>query len=143
MISNTKFVSFTDFYDKRGHLTPIESNIDVPFEIKRIYYITGVAPDVTRGYHSHRKLEQVLICLHGKVQIRVKTPYEEEVITLSSPNTGLYIGHMVWREMFSFTDNAVLLTLASEHYSEEDYIRSYDEYQKDAVEYWKSCNPSL
>ena len=103
-----------------GSLTAIEGNSDVPFEIRRVYYITGVPENETRGFHSHRQLEQVLLCLNGNVKIRVKTPHEEEIISLQEDSRGLYIGHMVWREMFDFTPGAVLMVLASEHYTEED-----------------------
>lgn len=119
-----------------GSLTAIEGGQDAPFNIKRIYYITDVPGDVTRGFHSHRKLEQVLLCLYGSVKIRVKTPFEEEVIRLKEDSRGLYIGHMVWREMFDFSSGAVLMVLASEHYDERDYIRSYQAYLAEAVPYF-------
>ena len=88
-------------------------------------------------FHSHRKLEQVLLCLNGNVKIRVKTPYEEEIVLLDNPSEGLYIGHMVWREMFDFSPGAVLLVLASEYYTEDDYIRNYDNYLEEASAYFK------
>lgn len=116
-------------------MTAIEGEQDVPFQVRRVYYITDVPRDAARGFHAHRQLEQVLLCLHGSVNIRVKTPYEEEVIPLSENSDGLYIGHMVWREMFDFSPGAVLLVLASQHYTEADYIRSEPEYLAQAGSY--------
>jgi len=125
---NCALIKFPDFSDKYGHLTPIEGNIDIPFAVKRVYYITRVEQGVTRGFHSHRKLHQVLICLNGSVKIRLKNPTGEEIVELYDPSVGLYIGTYVWREMFDFTDSSVLLVLASENYDEDDYIRNYDFY---------------
>ena len=136
MISNCDFISFNRFDGEFGALTAIEGNDSVPFEIRRVYYITQVPGDVTRGFHSHRHLEQVLLCLNGSVKIRVKTPYEEEIVPLTDDSKGLYIGHMVWREMFDFTPGAVLMVLASEHYTEDDYIRDYGVYMKEATVYF-------
>ena len=137
MIKNCYPISFQSFGDEKGRLTAIEENRNLPFGIKRIYYITSVPKDVTRRFHSHRRLEQVLLCLNGSVKIRVKTPYEEEIVLLDNPSEGLYIGHMVWREMFEFSPGAVLLVLASEYYTENDYIRNYDNYLEEAAVYFK------
>ena len=113
---NTGMLKFKNIDDKYGHLTPIESRNDIPFEIKRVYYITKVEAGVTRGFHSHRKLHQVLVCLNGTVKIRLKNPDEEEVVELNDPSKGLYIGPYIWREMFDFSEGSVLLVLASEFY---------------------------
>lgn len=137
MITNCRMVSFRTFGGEWGNLNAIEGGQDVPFDVRRVYYITQVPAGVTRGFHSHRKLEQVLLCPNGSVSIRVKTPFEEEVVPLNDPSQGLYIGHMVWREMFDFTPGAVLLVLASEHYTEDDYIRDYSQYLKEAVPYFE------
>nr|4ZU7_A Chain A, QdtA [Thermoanaerobacterium thermosaccharolyticum]4ZU7_B Chain B, QdtA [Thermoanaerobacterium thermosaccharolyticum]4ZU7_C Chain C, QdtA [Thermoanaerobacterium thermosaccharolyticum]4ZU7_D Chain D, QdtA [Thermoanaerobacterium thermosaccharolyticum]4ZU7_E Chain E, QdtA [Thermoanaerobacterium thermosaccharolyticum]4ZU7_F Chain F, QdtA [Thermoanaerobacterium thermosaccharolyticum]4ZU7_G Chain G, QdtA [Thermoanaerobacterium thermosaccharolyticum]4ZU7_H Chain H, QdtA [Thermoanaerobact len=132
MLYNVALIKFKDIADKRGHLTPIEGKIDIPFDIKRVYYITKVDKDITRGYHSHKKLHQVLICLNGSVKIRLKIPDEEKIIELNDPSVGLYIGPLVWHEMFDFTEGCVLLVLASEYYDETDYIRNYDFYIDEA-----------
>ena len=120
-----------------GHLTPIESGRDIPFVIKRIYYLTRVPENTIRGFHAHRQLEQVLLCLNGKVTISVSTPYEKQLITLDDPAKGLYIGPMGWREMYDFSPGSVLVVLASEHYNEADYIRDYRNYCEIAQEYLK------
>jgi len=130
---NCSLIKFKDNTDRYGHLTPIESKIDIPFEIKRVYYVTGVEAGVTRGYHSHRKLHQVLLCLNGSVKIKTKNPHEEETYELNDPSVGLYIGTFVWREMFEFSEGCVLLVIASEYYDEDDYIRNYDFYLEEAL----------
>ena len=138
MLIHTKMIRFRDIHGPLGHLTPIEAGEDVPFDVRRIYYITGVPGGVTRGFHSHRQLEQVLICLNGSVKIRIKTPHEEQIVELNDPAEGLYIGHMVWREMFDFSEQAVLMVLASEHYTESDYIRDYIAYEEEAIPYFNA-----
>ena len=135
-MNNCKKIAFKAFSGPLGQLNAIEGSEDVPFAIKRVYYITKVPATVTRGFHSHQKLEQVLLCLNGSVKIRVKTPYKEEIVTLNNPSEGLYIGHMIWREMFDFTPGAVLMVLASEHYTESDYIRDYEQYVSEASLYF-------
>lgn len=136
-MKNVKMIQFKDYTDKYGHLTPIEEGIDVGFNIKRVYYITRVEKDVRRGFHSHRDLEQVLLCLNGSVKILVKTPNEEKIVELNDPSQGLYIGPMIWREMYDFSEGAVLLVLASEHYTISDYIRDYEKYKEEAINYFQ------
>ena len=118
-----------------GSLVAIEGMQDVPFDIKRIYYIYDVPAHQRRGFHAHEDLEQVLICVSGEVKLLLKTPFEEEVVHLDSPTKALYIGSMIWREMFDWSDDAVLLVLASKHYSEEDYIRNYSDYEQKALDH--------
>jgi len=137
MIVNTSMVKFEPHVDEYGSLVAVEGKGDAPFSIKRIYYIYGVDQNQRRGFHSHNDLEQVLVCVHGKVKILVKTPFEEEVVELDDPSKGLYIGPMVWREMFDWQDDAVLLVLASKHYDVEDYIRDYAKYETLAKEYFE------
>lgn len=124
---------FNKNIDKYGSLVPLEENKEIPFKIRRVYYIYNVEQGVRRGFHSHYDLEQVLICVSGSVKILVKTPYEEKVILLNSPQKGLYIGSMIWREMFEFSTDAVLLVLASDLYKPEDYIREYEKYENIAL----------
>lgn len=111
-----------------GTLTPIEAPGEIPFEVKRLYYIYDVQDNIVRGKHSHKKLHQVLICIHGSVDIRLENYYGEEKYTLNDPSIGLYVGPNIWREMSNFTNDAILLVLASDHYDENDYIRDYDQY---------------
>lgn len=142
-MKNVEMIQFRDIVDEKnkerpmGHLTPIEGNGDIPFDIKRIYYLTRVPENTIRGFHAHKELKQVLICMNGKVTISVATPYEKQLITLDDPAKGLYIGPMIWREMYDFSPGSVLVVLASEHYNEDDYIRDYRAYCEAAQEYLK------
>ena len=140
---NVNLLNFKDITDIKnherpaGHLTPVEGKRDIPFDVKRIYYLTRVPENTIRGYHAHKLLEQVLICMNGQVTISVSTPFEKELITLNDPATGLYIGPMVWREMYDFSPGSVLTVLASDYYDEDDYIRDYETYRKQAIDYFK------
>ncbi len=139
MVKNTRIIEYIPHRDKQyGSLIALEAgkDLDVPFPINRVYYIYDVPDGQRRGFHSHNDLEQILICVHGRVKILTKTPYEEETVLLDDPTKGLYIGPMVWREMYDFEDGAVLLVLASKHYDVKDYIRDYGEYETAAREYF-------
>ena len=116
--------------DERGQLVALEEMKNVPFDIKRVYYMWNTAPGVPRGFHAHRKLEQILICVHGSCKIKQDDGKEVVHVPLTDPSEGLYISNAMWREMYDFTDDAVLMVLASEYYDEEDYIRDYDEFLK-------------
>ncbi|KOP72013.1 dTDP-6-deoxy-3,4-keto-hexulose isomerase [Bacillus sp. FJAT-21945] len=129
---NCSLIKLRQISDRYGNLTAIEGKEDIPFEIKRVYYITKVEDSVTRGYHAHRKLHQILICLNGSVKVQLKNPYNEEIVELNDSSLGLYIGPYIWREMFDFSEGSVLLVLASEKYDESDYIRNYDFYLDEA-----------
>ncbi len=137
-VENSNFMVNAD--PEYGSLTAIECGIDFPFDVKRVYYIYDVPNGVRRGFHSHVDLHQMLICVHGSVKILTKTPYEEQETELSAANQGLYIGPMVWREMYDFSPGAVLLVLASEHYTEDDYIREYARYEELAQNYFGGNN---
>ena len=129
---NCSLLKFLSISSKYGDLTPIEECADIPFDIKRVYYITKVPKDISRGFHAHRKLHQVLICLNGSVKIKVKTTKEEHEFILDNSSVGLYIGPYIWREMYDFSEGAVLLVLASDYYNEDDYIRNIDFYMQEA-----------
>lgn len=134
---NIAMIKFKKYSDKYGSLIPIEATGEVPFEIKRVYYIFDVPAHIRRGFHMHRKLHQVLICVKGIVKILVKTPFEEQVVELNNPSEGLYIGPMIWREMYDFSEDALLLVLASDHYDERDYERNFDKYLEIANAYFE------
>lgn len=140
---NVYIKEFRDIVDLRnedrpmGHLTPIEGNEDIPFEIKRVYYITRVPENTIRGFHAHKDLQQVLLCLNGSVKVSVSDPFEKRIFILDDPSKGLYIGSGLWREMYDFSPAAVLLVLASKHFAEDDYIRDYRQYCEYAYELGK------
>lgn len=121
-----KMFTFPPHGDDRGQLVAIEEGIDLPFDVRRVYYIYDTLPGVRRGFHAHLKLEQILLCVNGSCKIHLDDGYETAEVVLDKPNEGLYISNNMWREMYDFSEGAVLLVLASEHYTEADYIRNYD-----------------
>lgn len=121
-----KTYEFIPHGDDRGQLVALEENKDIPFMIKRVYYMYDTVEGVTRGKHAHKSLEQILICVHGSCKIRLDDGREKKVVVLDKPNIGLYVSNVMWREMFDFSPDAVLMVLASELYDETDYIRDYD-----------------
>lgn len=140
MVPNTSLGDFLVHTNGLGKLIAVEGERDIPFPIRRIYYIYEVPKDQWRGFHSHRDLHQALICVHGSVTIRTMIPGQEEHILLDDPSKVLYIGPMVWREMYQFSEGAVLLVLADHYYTEDDYIRSFDQYMEEAVPFWNGQN---
>ena len=125
--------AFQQHGDNRGMLVALEEYKDIPFEIKRVYYMYDTKADVHRGFHAHKNLEQILICIHGTCKIRMDNGKEKKIVSLEKPYEGLYVANDMWREMYDFSEDAVLLVLASEPYREEDYIRNYDEFLKQAA----------
>lgn len=120
--------SFQPHGDDRGQLVALEEGKDIPFDIKRVYYIYDTLEGVRRGFHAHKNLEQILICVHGSCKILLDNGTEKETVVLDKPYKGLYIANNIWREMYDFSPDAVLLVLASSLYDEADYIRNYDEF---------------
>jgi WxcM-like, C-terminal. len=121
--------AFQQHGDDRGMLVSLEEYIDIPFEIKRVYYMYDTKTDVHRGFHAHKNLKQILICIHGSCKILLDNGKgEKKLVFLEKPYEGLYISNDMWREMYDFSRDAVLLVLASEIYREEDYIRNYDDF---------------
>lgn len=116
--------------DERGQLVALEEMKDIPFRIKRVYYMYDTLSEVVRGKHAHKKLEQILVCIHGSCKIRLDNGVEKKIIPLEKPYEGLYVPNEMWREMYDFSSDAVLMVLASELYDENDYIRNYDEFLK-------------
>lgn len=116
--------------DDRGQLVAVEAMKDLPFEIKRVYYIYDTLPGVRRGYHAHLNLQQILLCVNGSCKIHLDNGTDTAEVTLDKPNEGLYISNDMWREMYDFTPGTVLLVLASEYYDEADYIRNYEDFIK-------------
>lgn len=114
--------------DSRGSLIALEVGVEIPFEVKRIYYIFDTKQDVIRGCHAHKTLKQVLVCVSGACMITLDDGTKREKIHLDKPTSGLFIGPGIWREMSEFTPDAVLLVIASAHYEVSDYIHSYNEF---------------
>lgn len=121
---------FQQHGDERGQLVALEEHKDIPFEIKRVYYMYDTGEGVSRGHHAHKSLEQILICIHGSCKILLDNGEEKKIVSLEKPYEGLYIKNNIWREMYDFSPDAVLMVLASDYYKEEDYIRNYEEFLK-------------
>ena len=121
--------------DDRGQLKALEEFKDIPFRIKRVYYMYDTIKGVVRGNHAHKSLQQILICIHGSCKVRLDNGKEKKVIPLEKPYEGLYVSNTMRREMYDFSSDAVLMVLAAELYDESDYIRDYDEF----LEYVKNC----
>lgn len=124
-------IDFPEKGDERGQLVIVEGAKDIPFDIKRIFYIYGSDPDVVRGQHANKKTKFVLINVAGTSKVRVMDGLgNETVYSLNRPHTGIYLPNMLWKDMYDFSSDSVLLCLASEHYDESEYIRDYGEYEK-------------
>jgi dTDP-4-dehydrorhamnose 3,5-epimerase-like enzyme len=124
-----KMLEFEQRGDERGHLVIAEGEKDIPFEIKRVFYIYGSDRSVVRGQHANRRSEFVMINVAGKSKVRVKDGEGNEAIyCLNRPHTGIYLPTMVWKDMYDFSEDSVLLILASTHYDPTEYIRDYEEY---------------
>ena len=128
-ISKVQLLEFPQKGDERGHLVIVEGKRDIPFEIKRVFYIYGSDKNVVRGQHANRKTEFVLINVSGTSKVKVKDGRGNEAIyCLNRPHTGIYLPVMVWKDMYDFSEDAVLLVLASEPYDAAEYIRDDEDY---------------
>lgn len=124
-----QMLEFQEKGDKRGRLVIVEGMKDIPFDVKRIFYIYGTKKDVVRGQHANIRSEFVLINVAGKSKVRVKDGKGNEgIFSLNRPHTGIYLPNMVWKDMYDFSEDSVLLVLASEHYDSEEYIRDYNKF---------------
>ena len=129
---NVQMLEFPQHGDERGHLVAVEGLKDVPFEIKRVFYIYGSESDVVRGCHANRKSEFVLINVAGQSKVRARDGLgNEAVFSINRPHTGLYLPKMIWKDMYDFSPDSVLLVLSSEAYDPEEYIRDYDAFVRE------------
>ncbi|EOA2695126.1 FdtA/QdtA family cupin domain-containing protein [Citrobacter portucalensis] len=115
--------------DDRGSLVSLERDVNIPFDIRRVYYIFDTQQGVTRGYHAHIKLQQVAIALRGSCVFVMDDGKERVEITLNNPAQGLLIRSCIWREMKNFSPDCVLMVLADMEYDESDYIRDYEQFK--------------
>lgn len=115
--------------DRRGNLTFVESNRHVPFSIERVYYLYDVPGGAERGGHAHRQLHQFLIAMSGSFDVKIDDGQRKTTFHLNRSYYGLYLCPMIWREIDNFSSGAVCMVLASSHYSEEDYLRDYEEFK--------------
>lgn len=125
-----KIINFKDLGDERGKLVVIEGGADIPFDIQRVFYIYSSDSTVIRGQHANRESEFVLINVAGTSKVRITDGSEELIVELNKPMMGVYLPKMVWKDMYDFSEDSILLVLASTHYDGNEYIRDYDEYLK-------------
>lgn len=129
LVEQYKLIEFADLGDERGNLVVIEGEgMDLPFDIKRVFYIYGSDSTVIRGQHANRETEFLLVNVSGSSKVRVDNGDESAVIELNRPRMGLYLSSMLWKDMYDFSEDSVLLVLASRHYDEKEYIRDYGTY---------------
>ena len=125
-------LTFPQHGDERGHLVVVEGEQDIPFVVKRIFYMYGSDRNVVRGQHANRRSEFVLINVSGQSKIRVDDGLgNEAVFSLNRPHTGIYLPPMVWKDMYDISPDSILLVLSSEHYDAEEYIRDHDEFVRE------------
>ena len=132
-INDCKIIDLRKIHDPRGNLTPIEGGVDVPFDIKRVYYLYDVPGGESRGSHAHKQLRQLIVAANGSFAVTLDDGMNKKTVHLNRSYYGLLVESGIWRDLDDFSSGAVLLCLASEHYDENDYIREYDKF----IEYKK------
>ena len=124
-------LKFPDLGDERGKLVVAEGELDIPFAIQRVFYIYGSDDTVVRGQHANRESEFVLINVAGSSKVMITDGDNKEIVELKRPMDGVYIPRMIWKEMYDFSPDSVLLVLASTHYDDSEYIRDFEEYKRE------------
>ena len=126
-----KIINFNVMGDERGSLIALEENHNVPFDVKRVFYIYGTQEGVPRGEHSHYKTKQLLIAINGGCKVTLDSGHSQETYTLNKPNIGLFQDALIWGSMHDFSNDCVLMVLADTYYDETDYIKNYNEFIKE------------
>lgn len=127
-IEDCKIIQLSKIHNRAGNITIIENNLDIPFEVKRVYYLYDIPSNETRGGHAHKELYQLVIGASGSFNINLNDGVNDKTIFLNRPDLGLLIVPGIWRDLSDFSSGSVCLVFASEIYSENDYIRGYDEF---------------
>ncbi len=131
MTEKVKEIIFKTNTNEDGNLIAIEQNKDIPFEIKRIFYIFGTKGDKIRGEHANARSEFVLISVAGSCKVRTHDGKNEHFFDLDSPEKGLYLNKLVWKDMYQFSPDCVLLVVTNELYDPSEYILNYEKFLKD------------
>lgn len=129
-MSLIKLIEFKELGDERGQLFSIESNLNIPFDIKRVYYMLGMENKLPRGFHAHKELNQVAVCIKGHCKFLMDDGKNKDIVSMNSSSTGIVISKLIWHEMYDFSDDCILMVLADDIYNENDYIRNYDDFIK-------------
>ena len=127
-VFDCSIIQFPKIQNRAGNITPIQNNIEVPFEIKRVYYLYDVPGGESRGAHAHKELEQLIIAASGSFDVTIDDGKNKKTISLNRPNFGLHLKPGMWRELSNFSSGSICLVLASLLYDEADYIRDYDQF---------------
>lgn len=130
-VKPSRLIDLEQHKDERGCISVIESEWTTGFPIQRTYFLHDVESGTSRGGHAHRQLEQLFVAAHGGFTIRVDDGFQQAEYRLDDPGTGLYVGPMVWRDLSGFSPGGVCLVLASQHYDEGDYYRTYEDFLRD------------
>ncbi len=136
-LDQCRIINFPKVTDYRGNLSFIEENRQIPFQIKRVYYLYDVPSGASRGGHAHKELQQTVIALSGSFDVILDDGYKRRTFFLNRPHYGLYIPARVWRELENFSSNSVALSLVSQAYDELDYVRNYDDFKKLVANGWR------
>jgi dTDP-4-dehydrorhamnose 3,5-epimerase-like enzyme len=131
-VNNCQQIELNQIVDEKdGVLSIAEQNKEIPFSIKRVYYIYGLKSiDAVRGLHAHKKLEQAIFCINGSFKFMADDGKEKQYFFIDNPNQGIFIGKELWHTMFEFSKDCIILVFASDYYNESDYIRDYDAFKK-------------
>ncbi len=124
----TKLEEFKVLGDHRGQLVALEAHRQIPFDVKRVFYIYGTQEGVPRGNHSHYKTKQFLVAVNGSCKVTLDNGKEKETFDLDKPNMGLFQDALIWGSMHDFSNDCVLMVLANEYYDASDYITDYDKF---------------
>jgi hypothetical protein len=129
LVYNCEIRELPKIHNRAGNITPLTSNIQVPFSIERVYYLYDVPGGSVRGGHAHRELEEMLIAASGSFDVLLDDGINRKIVSLNRPYYGLYVTPGIWRELLNFSSGAICVVLASQKYSETDYVRNYDEFK--------------
>lgn len=128
-VFDCSIIHFPKIHNRAGNITPIQNNIEVPFAIKRVYYLYDVPGGETRGAHGHKALEQVIVAVSGSFDVTIDDGHNKKTVHLNRPYFGLHMKPGMWRDLSNFSSGSICLVLASELYDKADYIRDYDEFK--------------
>jgi len=129
-ISDCRLIDLPQVIDSKGNVVIVEGAMTIPFDIKRVFYMFNTPVGVTRGGHAHKRLHELIVAVAGSLDVVIDDGIEKKLVHLDTPKFGLYVPPLIWNELLNFSRDAVCLVFASEHYSSDDYIKSYESFKK-------------